>query len=159
MGMNRQRLLSLVLLVLGAMGTPARADSPLTSMPIADAYLDIPLVRTARTKGVLTPEMAEFLSGPHQPVDCQAALINALSWRVEGKQNVRICEQFLGNRYGEWNLVKFTPDEVFAVAYLTVMDGYFAPSAPCPLRNRQIVALMRIRAQMVMTQAGEWCRV
>ncbi|MEN9272197.1 MAG: hypothetical protein Q6K18_03360, partial [Gloeomargarita sp. DG_1_5_bins_55] len=154
---------------LGGMMRPAWADSPITSTPIADVYLDIPLVKKARAMGTLTPEMAEFLSNPQYPLDQKAALINALSWRVEGKQNAKIYENFLRSRYGSFNLKKLAPHEVFALAYLTVMDDYFKPERAMPLfdqallRNRQslTVGLVRIlnRAQMVMTQPGEWCRV
>lgn len=151
MGMDIRRTTLAVWLALGPVALPARADSPITSTPIADAYLDIPLVQKAREKGVLTPEMAEFLSNPQHPVDHKAALINALSWRVEGKQNARLYEQFLRTRYGEWNLSKFTPDEVFALAYLTVMDNYFRPERAMSLfdqarlRNRHSLTVAFIR--------------
>ncbi|APB35252.1 putative cell wall binding repeat 2-containing protein hypothetical protein [Gloeomargarita lithophora Alchichica-D10] len=162
-------MVSLLWLGLGGIVNPARADSPITSTPIADVYLDIPLVKTARKTGTLTPEMAQFLSSNQHPIDQKAALINALSWRVEGKQNARIYENFLRSRYGELNLKKLTPHELFGLAYLTVMDDYFNPERAMPLfdqallRNRQslTVGLIRIlnRAQIVMAQPGEWCRV
>lgn len=157
------------LLCLFGWGSPARADSPITSTPIADVYLDIPLVQKARNTGTLTPEMAQFLSDNRYPIDQKAALVNALSWRVEGKQNAQIYQKFLADRYGAMNLKKLTPHEVFALAYLTVMDDYFNPERAMPLfdqallrnRNSLTVGLIRIlnRAQIVMTQPGEWCRV
>ncbi|MEN9216745.1 MAG: hypothetical protein Q6K90_05430, partial [Gloeomargarita sp. HHBFW_bins_162] len=55
-------MLALVWIGLGGWRTPVRADSPITSTPIADVYLDIPLVKKAREAGTLTPEMAQFLS-------------------------------------------------------------------------------------------------
>lgn len=160
-------ILGLMCLILG--GSPAQADSPITSTPIADVYLDIALVKKARATGNLTLEMAQFLSNNQYPIDQKAALINALSWRVEGKQNAQIYEKFLRSGYGEINPKKLTPHEVFALAYLTVMDDYFQPERAMPLfdqallrnRNSLTVGLIRIlnRAQIVMTQPGEWCRV
>jgi len=37
------------------------ADSPATSTPFSEAYLDIPLVKIAQEQGVLNEEMCRFL--------------------------------------------------------------------------------------------------
>lgn len=66
------------------------ADSPITSTDFSDAYLDIEIVKKAKAEGILNLEVAKYLSSPTNPIDIKAAVINALSWKLEGKP-MQIC--------------------------------------------------------------------
>jgi hypothetical protein len=81
---------------LGGLTAPVWADSPITSTPFSEAYQDYNIVKAAKRSGVLTVEMAEYLSSPSNPVDIKAALINSLSWKFEGKKNALLYRYYLG---------------------------------------------------------------
>ncbi len=53
------------------------------------------MVQRAHLEGVMGVEIAEYLSSPENPVDHKAAVINALSWRFEGKSNAELCTYYL----------------------------------------------------------------
>ncbi|MCC7212305.1 MAG: hypothetical protein IT451_10775 [Candidatus Brocadia sp.] len=67
------------------------ADSPITATDFYEAYKDAKMVQRAHLEGVMGVEIAEYLSSPENPVDHKAAVINALSWRFEGKSNAELC--------------------------------------------------------------------
>jgi hypothetical protein len=107
------------------------ADSPITSTHFHKAYKDIPMVvKAAQSDGILTKEMAAFLSSNKNPIDQKAALINALSWDIDGKDNSSLYFEFLAQKYygskiDSFTLEPFTGDEIFCLAYLRAMDDYF----------------------------------
>ena len=108
-----------------------QADSPITSTDFHKAYMDIPMVvKAAQSDGILTKEMAAFLSSNNNPIDQKAAIINALSWDIEGKNNSSLYFEFLAQKYygakiDSFTLEPFTGDEVFCLGYLRAMDDYF----------------------------------
>ena len=75
------------------------ADSPATSTPFSEAYLDIPLVKMAQEQGVLNQEMCRFLTDLNISIDQKAALVNALGWKFEGEKNAEIFTQYLMKKY------------------------------------------------------------
>ncbi|OGW14126.1 MAG: hypothetical protein A3G93_03715 [Nitrospinae bacterium RIFCSPLOWO2_12_FULL_45_22] len=83
-----KKILTLVLIfaLIPLASIKVHADSPVTSTPFSDAYMDIEIVRKAGTAGVLDSEMAGYLSSKKNPIDKRAAVINALSWRYGGKR-------------------------------------------------------------------------
>jgi hypothetical protein len=86
-----------MILAFGFGAFAARADSPVTSTPIADAYSDVPMVGAART-GAMTPAIADFLYSS-APIDQKAAVVNALGWSTDGKSNARLyARHALGHR-------------------------------------------------------------
>lgn len=107
----------------------AFADSPLTSTPFYQAYNEIPIIFKASQKGVLTNEFAQYLSSPAVSIDKKAALINALGWDVDGKNNNFLYYTYLKNKYKKDSLLltDITADEHFCVVYLGVMDDYLHP--------------------------------
>jgi hypothetical protein len=157
--------------ILGGLTDPARADSPITSTPFSEAYQDFKIVKAAKRSGILTIEMAEYLSSPSNPVDVKAALINGLSWKFEGKQNALLYRYYLGLKYGssiEQLTPNFlTPDEVFSLGYLTVMDDYFKPEkAILLLESAQkrkpkslTIAMVTALSQAQIALSSDWCRV
>ncbi|MBI3926037.1 MAG: hypothetical protein HY319_10890 [Armatimonadetes bacterium] len=112
-----------------AFGSAALADSPLTSTKFYAAYGDQPIVVLAESTKVLDEAMAQYLSNPKNSIDCKAALVNALGWNADGQGNCKAYRQFLAKRYktkeDALRLSELTPDEVFALGYLTAMDDYF----------------------------------
>lgn len=119
------------------------ADSPLTSTSFSDAYLDVPIIRQAKDAGVMNERFADYLSSPLVPIDCKAALCNALGWRFEGKENAKLYSRYLEARYAGRPgsaLRPLTADECFCLGYLAALDDYFEPQEALPLleiaRNR-----------------------
>lgn len=54
------------------------ADSPITSTDFYRAYTDVSIVKTAKEKGVMDKEIANYLHSSKNPIDVKAAVINAL---------------------------------------------------------------------------------
>lgn len=107
------------------------ADSPITATDFYEAYKDVKMVQRAHLEGVMGVEIAEYLSSPENPVDHKAAVINALSWRFEGKNNAELYTYYLGLLYHmpvvELNTDFLSADEIFCLGYLIAMDDYFHP--------------------------------
>jgi hypothetical protein len=164
-------LLATTALTWGLTIFPSLADSPLTSTPFSDAYQDYELVQRAKRAGTLDLEMATYLSSESAPVDIKAALINALSWDINGKQNALLYRYFLGVKYGkiitELDPATLTADEAFSLGYLTALDDYFKPEKALPLlkvaqsRNSDslTVALVSGLIQAQVAFDSNWCLV
>lgn len=168
-----KKILTLVLLIklLFIFPTASFADSPITATRFYEAYLDVKMVERAHLEGVMGVEIAEFLSSPDNPIDAKAAVINALSWRFEGKNNAEFYMYYLALLYHvpviELDTEFLSADEVFCVGYLMLMDDYFHPEKGLVLLEEAhklmkdsftvsiIVALAR--AQMVFD--ADWCEV
>ena len=105
------------------------SDSPLTSTPFYKAYSEINILKEAKVKGVLNLEMAEYLSSGSVSLDLKAALINALSWRIDGNNNSELYNYYLCLKYGvplrNLEVSNLLPDEQFSLGYLQAMDDYF----------------------------------
>lgn len=105
------------------------ADSPLTSTPFYKAYSELNIIKEAKAKGILNVEMAEYLSSGSVSLDLKAALINALSWDFDGKNNSELYSYYLCLKYGfsieNFDISDLSPDEVFSLGYLQAMDNYF----------------------------------
>lgn len=134
-----KKILVLVILLKSLFIFPAviYADSPITSTKFYEAYLDVKMVQRAYLEGVMGLEIAEFLSSPKNPIDTKAAVINALSWRFEGKNNAELYMYYLGLLYHvsilELDTDFLSADETFCLGYLMVMDNYFHPEHAIPL--------------------------
>jgi clan AA aspartic protease (TIGR02281 family) len=104
----------------------AYADSPVTSTSFFTAYNEISQIYVAEKEGVLTYELASYLSS-NVTVDKKVALINALGWSSEGKQNKVLYIKFLNAKYKtvELNFARISPDEHLCLGYLAIMDDYF----------------------------------
>lgn len=145
------------------------ADSPITATDFYKAYLDVRMVQRAHLEGVMGLEIAEFLSSPENPVDHKAAVINALSWRFEGKNNAELYTYYLGLLYHmpvvELNTDFLSADEIFCLGYLIAMDDYFHPENAIILLEEAYkaandsftvsVVLALAKAQIAFEQ--DWC--
>lgn len=160
----------LIVLLLGNLGI--FADSPITSTPFASAYSEEKIIITAtKAKGIITPDLIEYLSKSGNPIELKMAVINQLGWQNKIKDNASVFYRHLTlkNRYKseEEFKQKASGDELLSLAYLKAMDDYqdvspaikFAELAleknPKSLTYNLIVAI--INAQKAMD--GDWCEV
>lgn len=123
-----QTFLSLILLLLSF---DASADSPVTSTSFYSSYNEISQIYLAEKEGVLNYELASYLSS-NVTIDKKVALINALGWKSEGKQNKALYTKFLNAKYNttELDYAKISPDEHLCLGYLAIMDDYFHVREP-----------------------------
>ena len=149
----------------------AAADSPVTSTVFHKAYLDEPFIALAQSaEGVLIPELQAYLISD-APLELKMAVINTLSWDIDGKTNAVLFWQFLQQEKGYQSKLAFLrtghADELLSMAYLLAMDDYFNVDtaiifADAALEKNtssytaNIIAAI-IRAQEAM--AHDWCAV
>lgn len=169
--MKNIMMLSVVAALLSVYPVTTRADSPVTSTDFYKAYMDVNMVQRAHLEGVMGVEIAEFLSSPENPVDVKAAVINALSWKFDGKRNAELYTYYLGLLYHlpveELDTDFLSADEIFCLGYLTVMDDYFHPERGMVFLEKAhemkkdsftvSIVLALARAQMVFEM--DWCEV
>lgn len=105
------------------------ADSPITSTAIYEAYLDLDMVTEALNNG-LGVKVNGFLSSATTPLDQKAAVINAL-YSVQGWEDRDLTEEYSQSVYGKksdsLDKAKLTPQEIFVLGYMKVLDHYFDP--------------------------------
>jgi hypothetical protein len=169
----RKVLAVLVIAFVITVATQGGADSPVTSTPFHQAYLDIGIVKEAKASGVLTEKIFSYLSSPENPIDVKAAIINALGWKLEGKSNCRTLYELLAQKreVSLQTLIDHTEllgsDELFCLGYLQLMDDYFHPEKAIPLlelayqkRPKSFtvsIVFALARAQLMMD--SNWCQV
>lgn len=134
--------------------TPARADSPLTSTQLADAYQDLPIVQMARRRKVADGEVLAFLISD-APTDQKAAVINALGWDIKGQRNgyrfVAGLAAARGLTLQALRLQHLRPVDRFVLGYLLAMDDYFKLS---PLSQTGQEALWQASPLQLVSQAA-----
>lgn len=108
-----------------------KADSPLTSIQFWTAYVKEPVITTAKeAKGVLTPELADFLISKKNKTDLKMAVINCLSydeWGYRKNSNAflkRILDKGVYNNSEDLKN-NGKADHILCMAYLMAMDYYF----------------------------------
>ena len=131
--MRRHAVVAVILCLPVLLPNLVVADSPITSTPFSEAYMDYPAVRVAAASGVMTPQLAEYL-GSSAPLDVKAAVINALSWQFGGKENADLYCKMRYRTTLEALDVKARPGpEQMVLGYLMVMDDYFKPERALPV--------------------------
>ena len=147
------------------------ADSPVTATRFYEAYLDVKMVERAHVEGVMGLEIAEFLTSPENPIDVKAAVINALSWRFDGKNNAELYACYLALLYHvsliEIDTAFLSADKIFCMGYLMVMDDYFHPEKALPLLeeahktmgNSFTVSIILAIAKAQRAFDSDWCEV
>jgi hypothetical protein len=147
------------------------ADSPLTSTEFGKAYAKAAIVqRAAQTNGVLTEDLAAFLLNKKQPVALKMAVINTLSWNIEGKGNAKIFAEYLSAKNKGQGKTDFIASldwqELICLAYLQAMDNYsdvteadqYAKMAK-QKTNSYTVHLISALIESQMAMQGDWCQV
>jgi len=149
----------------------SHADSPITATKFYEAYLDVKMVERAHLEGVMGLEIAEFLTSPENPIDVKAAVINALSWRFDGKNNAELYACYLALLYHvsliELDTAFLSADEIFCMGYLMVMDDYFHPEKALPILeeayktmgNSFTVSIILALAKAQRAFDSDWCEV
>jgi hypothetical protein len=146
-----------------------KADSPLTSTPISDAYNDMDIIVKAQKKGKMTMEYAKFLHDGDNTIDEKAALINAIGWSIDGKNSAELYSQYIfGKKPDELELSDLSGGDLFCLGYLQALDDYFNPSKSFPyfkeaekkINNSLTVSLIctLAKAQDIM-DGGDWCKI
>ncbi len=171
MRMKTLRYVILVMLAMVVASAFARADSPVTSTHFYKAYMDIEMVRKAEQEGVISMEIAKYLSAPENSIDVKAAVVNAIGWIFGGKDNASIYKKYLADfhkmKVQKLDLNKLTGDEIFCLGYLTVLDDYFSPEKAIPLlekarkKNPKSFTVAMILAITKAQEMGfaEWCKI
>ncbi len=123
-------LKALLFLLLSTFQMLAIADSPLTSTPFSKAYMEIDQVRkAAENQNMLTEELAAYIHNPQEPIVYRLAVINAISWSIDGTKNFQIYLDYILRNDSSINEDNFTrlctPDQLICLAYLKAMDDYF----------------------------------
>lgn len=116
------------------------ADSPITSTPFYKAFNEIPEINQAEKIGKLNYELASYLANRNNSIDKKLALVNALGWHFDGKNNRKLFELFLKNKYSLDSLdySKISNDEHLIIGYLAIMDNYFEAVEPLKIINEAL---------------------
>lgn len=109
------------------------ADSPITSTVFYDSYSEYPIVLKAQKSGVMNDTIAGFLLNDTLDIGIKAAIINALSWDIDGKQNAPLLMEYILKKYklGKgFDIRLLSAEDIFCLGYLTIMDDYFNTDKP-----------------------------
>lgn len=119
----------LLLTIVCFLSSFTHADSPITSTDIAQSYKDEAMVSKAlESDGNLTDEYCNFIFNKENELGARIAVINALSWDSNGKNNFSFALEYLmrTKKVKESNyLKKLKGDDLICLAYIKVMDDYF----------------------------------
>jgi len=109
------------------------SQSPLTNICFYKVYSDFGVVEEAEKAGYMNYNIAQELMNPLLSTDVKAAIINALSFEILGTENAQKFVFYMQLKYRFSSIDSFvdqlSADEIFCLAYLTVMDDYFNPQA------------------------------
>jgi hypothetical protein len=170
--MNMKKTVLLLILTLSF--NSVFADSPLTSTELYKAYMNVPLVaKTANSNGVLTDEVFDYLNSTTSSIDKKIAVINALKWNIDGKNNATLYLKKLMLLHKDYTPTAFynlaNADELICYAYLKAMDNYFDVkeaslfSAQALKRNPKSYTIAIINqlivVQMLLNRQKEWCGI
>ncbi|MCC6701824.1 MAG: hypothetical protein IT221_09885 [Fluviicola sp.] len=110
--------------------TLAKADSPLTSTPFGEMFDDEEIVKFAlESNGEINARIMDYLGQEANPICLKLAVINALGWQFEGKNNHQEFLNYLTKTKKLKNikavLKKGSSHDIICLAYLKAMDNYF----------------------------------
>lgn len=126
--MKKLLIIVSVFICLFVFSVPVLADSPITSTHFSDAYMDIDIVKEASTQSVVNSKIAAYLSNAKNPIDVKAAVINALSWDIDGKVNAEEYSKLIYKKsVSKLNLNTLSGDQLFCIGYLKALDNYNEP--------------------------------
>ena len=167
--MKKKLCLVIIIAIAISLMSPAIsfADSPITSTKFYTAYLDIDVVAKASEMTNIDSETIKYLSDPEYPLDIKAAVINAIGWEIEGKDNAARYADFIFEKsLDDLDLDAVPAHDLFCIGYLMVMDKYFEPERAIPVLEKaceafpasftaaMITALAK--AQAAVMNADEW---
>ncbi len=147
------------------------ADSPLTSTDFSKAYKDHNVVQQAmNAKGILNNDLCAFLCDENQTIDVKVSIINALSWKFEGKSNAQFFFNYLKKKKKYSSTEKFlkrgSDAELICYAYLKALDNYFDvkeaqkfSSKAAKNSNSFTVHLIHSLISAQLEMEGNWCKI
>ena len=105
------------------------ADSPITSTPFHEAYMDVDIVKAAKNEGKMTEKLAEYLFIEGNPLDVKMAVINAIGWDIAGQKNAEWYTNFIYKTEPlRLDKADLTGEDLMVIGYLMIMDDYFHPA-------------------------------
>lgn len=145
----------------------AFADSPVTSTDFHKAYMDIEIVKIAKEKGIVDSEIANYLYSSKNPIDVKAAVINALGWKFEGKNNAENYVKLMYSKdIDELDINLLSGEEIFCISYMMALDDYFHLDKALPMMDKAYeknntsftIAIVRriLKSQDDMLNKGNW---
>ncbi|MDG4946245.1 hypothetical protein NMK71_07455 [Weeksellaceae bacterium KMM 9713] len=98
----------------------------MTSTNISEAYKDSEIIQLAsKTGGSLTIELMNYLTDTKNPIEMKIALINALGWDIDGKNNSTQFYEYLKVKNNLKDINEASAEILICYAYLKAMDNYF----------------------------------
>jgi ankyrin repeat protein len=129
-------ILALILLLNMVTMPIVLADSPVTSTPIYEAYLDVELVAADNKWGTITEEIASFLKSEDNSLDVKIALINAIYQKARGWTDRDNAELYTSMVYqtelNKLEINQLSADELVVLGYLLLLDNYINPEIAKP---------------------------
>jgi hypothetical protein len=150
------------------------ADSPLTSTRFSEAYSTEPIiVKAGKTDGLLTQELFNFLVDDTKAIDLKMALINKLSWSIDGKDNAGLFLSFVKKTKKWKDYTEFmeaaSAEEQLCYAYLKALDDYFDVSVALEVAEIAVsknpysytfnIIHALIQAQSIFEEVDRWCEI
>jgi len=147
------------------------ADSPLTSTNFYKAYINQDVIISVDdVNGVLTENLIDYLISDN-PIDIKMAVINKLSWDLDGKNNADLFLNYLirlGNyKNKEKFLKKAKGEELLCYAYLKALDNYNDVTEAVSIADKALKAnpnsyTFQIIVAIIKAQKAfdsDWCQV
>ena len=123
-------ILAGILIFAGA--NAVQADSPITSTPFYQAYYDGGVVTYAAGKKVMDNTIADYLANDNNPIDVRMAVINAMGWDINGRNNTELYLTQVYEGKSSFNMKDLSAEQKLVIGYMTIMDNYFKPDAGLP---------------------------
>ena len=124
--MKKASLLSLIFIVVMLFTVNVYADSPITSTNFSSAYMDQDIVNKALETKVLNSDIAKFLTDSKNNYGVKAAVMNALGWNFNGKDNAeRYAKLVLNKSVKDLDITQLSGNDSFCIGYLMALDDYF----------------------------------
>jgi hypothetical protein len=146
-------------------------DSPVTSTDLSAGYQDLAIVKLAAESQIVDKQIATFLQDPNNPLDQKAAVIAALGWSIDGKNNATFFCQLAYNKdkVSDLNIKKLRPDQLAVIGYLLLIDDYFKPEKALPYLTAAAEKLPKSYTAAMLLAIGQgqkelhnmsnWCAV
>jgi len=146
------------------------ADSPVTSTIFYNCYSEYAIVMKAHKSGVMNDTIAEYLLNDTLEIGVKAAIINALSWDANGKDNAPLLIQYISKKYKlgkgfDMNLL--SADDIFCLGYLSIMDNYNNTAKPISILKlahekkpkSYTISIILALAEAQEAMSTDWCQV
>lgn len=167
--MKTLKILFISLLLIAASNL-VLADSPITSTKFYNCYSEYDVVMKAHKFGVMNDTIAEYLLNDTLDIGVKAAIINALSWDANGKDNAPLLMQYISKKYNlgkGFDMKILSAEDIFCLGYLTIMDDYTNTDKPISILkiahekkpNSYTINIILALAEAQEAMDSDWCEV